>query len=124
MGRLILLFLGLLLSYFDLKTKTYPLFVWLLASFLLVCFYPMTGLTWILLALAGLAFLGWIRMGEGDFLYLATASLLLNLQEILYLIEISCLLGLGYFLLTKEKKAIAFIPCLYMGLAIILLLDF
>ena len=56
------------------------------------------------LALAILAYLKHLNIGEGDFLYLASASLIFPFSQILLAIEIACLLGLIYFLISKDLK--------------------
>ncbi|MBM7635417.1 prepilin peptidase [Streptococcus saliviloxodontae] len=123
-GKIALLFLGLLLSFFDLKTQTYPLLIWLIFTGLIAYVHPINSLTLVLVALAVLSYMGWIKIGEGDFLYLASSSLLLSLNELLWMIQIASLLGLAYFWISKPpKKTIAFIPFLYLGLAIVLFID-
>nr|WP_296124664.1 precorrin-2 methylase [uncultured Streptococcus sp.] len=69
------------------------------------------------LALAILAYLKHLNIGEGDFLYLASASLIFPFSQILLAIEIACLLGLIYFLVSKDlKQKIAFVPFLFVSI--------
>ena len=68
------------------------------------------------LILAIISYIKRLNIGEGDFLYLASASLIFPLSKTLLIIEIACLLGLAYFLLRRNlKEYIAFVPFLFSG---------
>lgn len=108
---------SLCLTLFDLKHQSYPLVIWLFGTTPLI-FLGNFYLTFTLgLALAILACLKHLNIGEGDFLYLASASLIFPFSQILLAIEIACLLGLIYFLVSKDlKQKIAFVPFLFVSI--------
>lgn len=113
--------LGLILSYYDIKTQEYPLMVWLSLTLLLLPFFP-ANLTFILLCLLGLfAILKNINIGAGDFFYLGTLGLVVPLSYLLWIVQFASLLGIFFYLFKlNKKKTIAFIPFLVMGYALVL----
>lgn len=116
------LYFSLCLSIFDLKHKSYPLLIWIVGTvpLLFMGHYYLSFALGIILAI--LSYMKHLNIGEGDFLYLASASLIFPFSKILLIIEIACLLGLAYFLLQRNlKECIAFVPFLFLG---ILLLTF
>jgi len=116
------LYFSLCLSIFDLKHKSYPLLIWIVGTVPLLFMgnYYITFALGIILAI--LSYMKHLNIGEGDFLYLASASLIFPFSKILLIIEIACLLGLAYFLLRRNlKECIPFVPFLFLG---ILLLTF
>ena len=116
------LYFSLCLSIFDLKHKSYPLLIWIVGTVPLLFMgnYYLSFALGIILAI--LSYMKHLNIGEGDFLYLASASLIFPFSKILLIIEIACLLGLAYFLLQRNlKECIAFVPFLFLG---ILLLTF
>ena len=97
------LYFSLCLSIFDLKHKSYPLLIWIVGTLPLL-------------------FMGnhYLTFTLGDFLYLASASLIFPLSKTLLIIEIACLLGLAYFLLRRNlKEYIAFVPFLFLGIVLL-----
>lgn len=111
-----LLFLGLWLSYHDCQSQEYPLLIWLGMTSLLLFFHPLS-ISFIIFILIGLlAILLPIPMGAGDFFYLASLSLVLPLQNILWVIQLSSLMGIGFYLLKlNQQPSIPFIPFLVLG---------
>ena len=110
------LYFSLCLSIFDLKHKSYPLLIWIVGTVPLLFMgnYYITFALGIILAI--LSYMKHLNIGEGDFLYLASASLIFPFSKILLIIEIACLLGLTYFLLRRNlKEYIAFVPFLFLG---------
>ncbi|MEK4985307.1 prepilin peptidase [Streptococcus sp. FSL L8-0526] len=60
------------------------------------------------------------RFGEGDFLYLASVSLIFPFSKILIAIELACLFGLMYFLVRRNpNETVAFVPFLFMSVLIL-----
>lgn len=117
------IFWSLVLSWQDWKYQSYPLWFWGIFTLPLLFLGTITPSFWIFLALALLFELFSLGMGVGDFLYLATISLILPVQEILWLIQIACLTGLlGYWLSQKQGQSLAFIPFLSLAFIGILLL--
>ena len=117
------LYFSLCLSIFDLKNQSYPLLIWVIGTLPLI-WMGNDYLTFALgISLAILSYLKHLNIGEGDFLYLASASLIFPLSQILLAIEIACLLGLGYYFLRRKfKESIAFVPFLFVGLLLISLM--
>ena len=108
---------SLILSWEDWQHQSYPLWLWGIFTLPLLFWGQITSSFWLLLLLALLFALFPLGMGAGDFLYLATVSLVLTTQEILCLIQIACLAGLvGFFLSKKQGQSIPFIPYLTLGL--------
>jgi len=114
------LYFSLCLSIFDLKHKSYPLLIWIVGTVPLLFMgnYYLTFASGITLAI--LSYMKHLNIGEGDFLYLASASLIFPFSKILLIIEIACLLGLAYFLLRRNlKECIAFVPFLFLGMILL-----
>ena len=102
-GRTYLLFFSLCLTIFDLKNKSYPLLIWILGTLPLLC-------------------LGnhYLTFSLGDFLYLASVSLIFPFSKILIAIELACSFGLMYFLVRKNpNETVAFVPFLFMSVLIL-----
>lgn len=114
--------LGLILSYFDLKSQEYPLIIWLVMTLILLPFYP-ANLTFLLLCLLGIfSIIRNIAIGAGDFFYLATLGLSIHLTELLWTVQLASLLGIAFYLLKLNKqKTIAFLPFLLAGFALVLM---
>ena len=119
-GRTYLLFFSLCLTIFDLKNKSYPLLIWILGTLPLLCLGN-HYLTFSLgISLAVLSYIKRLNIGEGDFLYLASVSLIFPFSKILIAIELACSFGLMYFLVRKNpNETVAFVPILFMIVIII-----
>ncbi|MBW7820624.1 prepilin peptidase [Streptococcus thermophilus] len=113
-GRTYLLFFSLCLTIFDLKNKSYPLLFWILGTLPLLCLGN-HYLTFSLgISLAVLSYIKRLNIGEGDFLYLASVSLIFPFSKILIAIELACSFGLMYFLVRKNpNETVAFVPFLF-----------
>ncbi|MEZ7606483.1 prepilin peptidase, partial [Streptococcus sp. 27098_8_113] len=72
------------------------------------------------LVLGLLAFFFNLRIGAGDFLFLASCSAIFSLTEILILIQIACFSGLACYCFKKKKDSLAFVPCLLFGVVMII----
>ncbi|MGT2667408.1 prepilin peptidase [Streptococcus rifensis] len=119
-GELIVSYALLVLTIYDSKNQTYPLMVWLSFFILTSLLAPWQMATVICFFLAGLAQLGYIPMGAGDFLVLASISLVFSVQELLWLLQIASLLGIAYYAVRKTKGSIPFVP--FLGIAYTLLM--
>ena len=119
-GRTYLLFFSLCLTIFDLKNKSYPLLIWILGTLPLLCLGN-HYLTFSLgISLAVLSYIKRLNIGEGDFLYLASVSLIFPFSKILIAIELACSFGLMYFLVRKNpNETVAFVPFLFMSVLIL-----
>lgn len=114
----LLLLAGLVLTIYDIKHQEYPFMVWLVFTFAcLVC----TQLNWLFCSLLLLAYLTekWqLNIGSGDFLYLASLSLLLDFSQILWTIQISSMMGLAVFFIFKSKS-LPYVPFLFLASLIV-----
>ena len=122
-GRTYLLFFSLCLTIFDLKNKSYPLLIWILGTLPLLCLGN-HYLTFSLgISLAVLSYIKRLNIGEGDFLYLASVSLIFPFSKILIAIELACSFGLMYFLVRKNpNETVAFVPFLFISVLILTLM--
>ena len=72
------------------------------------------------ISLAVLSYIKRLNIGEGDFLYLASVSLIFPFSKILIAIELACSFGLMYFLVRKNpNETVAFVPFLFMSVLIL-----
>lgn len=121
-AQVYMLLLSLILTLYDCKYQAYPLLIWLLGSLPLTFFFPLQLSTILLLLLGILAELIELKIGSGDFFYLASLSLVLNWQKLLWLIQLGSWLGIIYIILfRKRKKTIPFVPFLSLAYVLILL---
>ena len=120
LGQLILITAGLTLGIYDFQHQEYPLLVWLIFHlFLIVCcgwnlimaFFLMLGI---------IAHVIDIRIGAGDFLFLASCVLVFSLTEILILIQFASTTGILAFLLLKKKERLPFVPFLLLSACMII----
>ena len=122
-NRLVLLAMGMTLSLYDQREQEYPLLIWLIFHIFLLFLTSFNLLMVAFLALGILAHFVDLRIGAGDFLFLASCSTVFKLTEILWLIQIASLVGLCLFCLKKRKDRIAFVPCLLIGVIVLLLCE-
>ena len=120
LGQIILITTGLTLSIYDLRHQEYPLLVWIFFHLLLMACsswnLPMT----FFLILGVIAHVIDIRIGAGDFLFLASCSLVFTLTEILILIQFASTTGILAFLLLKKKERLPFVPFLLLAACVII----
>ena len=65
-----------------------------------------------------------LRIGAGDFLFLASCSTIFHLTEVLLIIQIASIIGLLLFGLKSKKDRLAFVPCLFCGSSILITIQF
>lgn len=120
LGQVILITAGLTLGIYDLRHQEYPLLVWLIFHlFLMVC--SSWNLTMAFLLILGIiAHFIDIRIGAGDFLFLASCALIFSLTEMLILIQFSSTTGILAFLLLKKKERLPFVPFLLLAACMII----
>lgn len=107
---------GSVLAYHDIKTQSYPFWLWLAGTALLLPFVGLNATTLILLGLAILAEVKNINIGSGDFFYLSTLALILPLTELLWVIQIGSLLGIIFIWRQEQsRQAIPFVPFLWLA---------
>ena len=119
-SQLLLLTMGLTLAIYDQREQQYPLMVWLVFQLLLMVTAGVNLLMLFFLALGLLAFFYNLRIGAGDFLFLASCSAIFSLTETLILIQIASFSGLACFCFKKKKDRLAFVPCLLFGAVVII----
>ena len=119
-SQLLLLTMGLTLAIYDQREQQYPLMVWLVFQLLLMVTAGVNLLMLFFLALGLLAFFYNLRIGAGDFLFLASCSAIFSLTEILILIQIASFSGLACFCFKKKKDRLAFVPCLLFGAVVLI----
>ncbi|TWT16547.1 A24 family peptidase [Streptococcus sp. sy010] len=120
----ILIYLGLILTLYDLKEQAYPLCIWLIGTNLLFFFHPINQISLFFLFLALLATFLPLKIGNGDFLFLASLSFSLNLYQLLYLLQLASILGITYSLSRKNQQdSIAFVPFLFLAYLVVLWLS-
>ena len=122
LDQVFILFFSTTLSLYDLKRQEFPLLVWLLPSIFLLFVTPINALAIILLAFGIMAELIDLKIGSGDFFYLASLSLLLDLQTILWIIELASLSGIIYYFFQTNKR-IPFVPFLFLGYLILFIFN-
>ena len=120
LGQVILITAGLTLGIYDFRHQEYPLLVWMTFHLIL-----MTSSGWNLvmvffLALGFLAHFIDIRMGAGDFLFLASCALIFSATELLILIQFASAMGILAFLLQKKKERLPFVPFLLLAACVII----
>lgn len=119
-SQLLLLTMGLTLAVYDQREQQYPLMLWLIFQLLLLMISGINLLMLFFLALGLLAFFYNLRIGAGDFLFLASCSAIFSLTEILILIQIASFSGLACFCFKKKKDRLAFVPCLLFGAVVLI----
>ena len=120
LSQIILVTAGLTLGIYDLRHQEYPLIVWLIFHlFLMVC--SSWNLTMAFLLILGIiAHFIDIRIGAGDFLFLASCALVFSLTEMLILIQFASTTGILAFLLLKKKERLPFVPFLLLAACVII----
>ncbi|HEW9250518.1 type II secretory pathway, prepilin signal peptidase [Streptococcus pneumoniae] len=120
LGQVILITAGLTLGIYDFRHQEYPLLVWMTFHLILM---PCSGWNLIMvffLALGILAHFIDIRMGAGDFLFLASCVLVFSVTELLILIQFASATGILAFLLQKKKERLPFVPFLLLAACMII----
>lgn len=120
LSQVILVTAGLTLSIYDLRHQEYPLLVWLIFHLILMVCSSWNLTMAFFLILGIIAHFIDIRIGAGDFLFLASCSLVFTLTEILILIQFASTTGILSFLLLKKKKRLPFVPFLLLAACMII----
>ena len=120
LGQVVLITAGLTLGIYDFRHQEYPLLVWMTFHLIL-----MAGSGWNLvmvffLVLGIVAHFIDIRMGAGDFLFLASCALVFSVTELLILIQFASATGILAFLLKKKKERLPFVPFLLLATCVII----
>ena len=120
LGQVILITAGLTLGIYDLQHQEYPLLVWLAFHMILMvcCGWNLVMIFFLILGI--LAHFIDIRIGAGDFLFLASCALVFSLTEMLILIQFASTTGILAFLLLKKKERLPFVPFLLLAACVII----
>ena len=121
LGQVILVTAGLTLGIYDFRHQEYPLIIWLIFHLILMVCYGWNLVMIFFLILGILAHLIDIRIGAGDFLFLASCALIFSLTELLILIQFASTTGILAFLLQKNKERLPFVPFLLFASCMIIL---
>ena len=121
LGQLILITAGLTLGIYDFRHQEYPLIVWLVFHLILMACCGWNLIMAFFLVLGIIAYVIDIRIGAGDFLFLASCALVFTLTEILILIQFASTTGILSFLLLKKKERLPFVPFLLLAACVIIL---
>lgn len=120
LSQIILVTAGLTLGIYDFQHQEYPLIVWLTFHLILMvcCGWNLVMIFFLILGI--LAHFSDIRIGAGDFLFLASCALVFTLTEILILIQFASTTGILAFLLLKKKERLPFVPFLLLAACMII----
>ena len=119
-GQVILITTGLTLGIYDFRYQEYPLLVWLTFHLIILAFCGWNLVMFFFLALGIMAHFVDIRMGAGDFLFLASCALVFSATELLILIQFASATGILAFLLQKKKERLPFVPFLLLATCVII----
>ena len=124
LGQLILITAGLTLGIYDLQHQEYPLLVWLTFHLILMvcCSWNLVMIFFLVLGI--MAHFIDIRMGAGDFLFLASCALVFSVTELLILVQFASVAGILAFLSQKKKERLPFVPFLLLAATIIIFYQF
>ena len=120
LGQVILITAGLTLGIYDFRHQEYPLLVWMTFHLILMAFCSWNLVMVFFLILGIMAHFIDIRMGAGDFLFLASCALVFSVTELLILIQIASSTGILAFLLQKKKERLPFVPFLLLAACVII----
>ena len=120
LGQVILITAGLTLGIYDFRHQEYPLLVWMIFHLILMASSGLNLVMVFFLVLGMLAHFIDIRMGAGDFLFLASCALVFSVTELLILIQFASATGILAFLLQKKKERLPFVPFLLLAACVII----
>ena len=120
LGQVFLVTAGLTLGIYDFRHEEYPLIVWLIFHLILMICSSWNLIMAFFLIFGIIAHFIDIRIGAGDFLFLASCTLIFNLTEMLILIQFASTTGILAFLLLKKKERLPFVPFLLLAACMII----
>ncbi|HEV0491924.1 TPA: prepilin peptidase [Streptococcus pneumoniae] len=120
LGQVVLITAGLTLGIYDFHHQEYPLLVWMTCHLILIASSGWNLVMVSFLILGILAHFIDIRMGAGDFLFLASCALVFSVTELLILIQFASATGILAFLLQKKKERLPFVPFLLLATCLII----
>lgn len=117
LAQFLLILAGLVLAIYDIKNREYPLMVWLVFAGLVLALIGFNLPFFFFLMLGLLAEIFPLKMGSGDFLYMALIALVFSVTDLLWIIQISSFLGIFFTVSLRQKSPqIPFIPYLLLGI--------
>ena len=120
LSQVILITAGLTLGIYDFRHQEYPLLVWMTFHLILMASSGWNLVMVFFLALGIVAHFIDIRMGAGDFLFLASCAIVFSATELLILIQFASATGIIAFLLKKKKERLPFVPFLLLATCVII----
>lgn len=120
LSQVILITAGLTLGIYDFRHQEYPLLVWMTFHLILMASSGWNLVMVFFLILGILAHFIDIRMGAGDFLFLASCALIFSVTELLILIQFASATGILAFLLQNKKERLPFVPFLLLATCVII----
>ncbi len=120
LGQAILITAGLTLGIYDFRHQEYPLLVWMTFHLILMACTDWNLVMVFFLVLGIMAHFIDIRIGAGDFLFLASCSLIFSATELLILIQFASAAGILAFLSQKKKERLPFVPFLLLAACVII----
>ena len=120
LSQVILITAGLTLGIYDFRHQEYPLLVWMTFHLILMVCSGWNLVMVFFLVLGILAHFIDIRMGAGDFLFLASCAIVFSATELLILIQFASASGIIAFLLQKQKERLPFVPFLLLAACVII----
>ena len=120
LSQVILITAGLTLGIYDFRHQEYPLLVWMTFHLILMASSGWNLVMVFFLVLGIVAHFINIRMGAGDFLFLASCALVFSVTELLILIQSASAMGILAFLLQKKKERLPFVPFLLLATCVII----
>ena len=120
LSQVILITAGLTLGIYDFRHQEYPLLVWMTFHLILMACSGWNLVIVFFLVLGIAAHFIDIRMGAGDFLFLASCALVFSVTELLILIQFASAIGILAFLLQKKKERLPFVPFLLLAACVII----
>ena len=118
--QVVLITAGLTLGIYDFRHQEYPLLVWLTFHLIFMACSGWNLVMVFFLALGIVAHFIDIRMGAGDFLFLASCAVVFSATELLILIQFASATGILAFLLQKKKERLPFVPFLLLAACVII----
>ena len=120
LSQVILITAGLTLGIYDFRHQEYPLLVWMTFHLILMASSGWNLVMVFFLVLGILTHFIDIRMGAGDFLFLASCALVFSVTELLILIQFASATGILAFLLQKKEERLPFVPFLLLAACVII----
>ena len=120
LSQVILITAGLTLGIYDFRHQEYPLLVWVVFHLLLMVCSGWNLVMVFFLVLGIVAHFVDIRIGAGDFLFLASCAIVFSATELLILIQFASATGILAFLLQKKKERLPFVPFLLLAACVLI----